>query len=283
MNIIVIGANGFIGSHCLAHFSLRHRVDAFSRNDDLIRAFSKTEYNVCINASGSANVGFSLQAPETDFELNVANVQRILAAIRLTRQNCKLINFSSAAVYGNPAKLPVSEQDALQPLSPYGYHKLQSELLLKEYHDCFHLKTCSLRIFSAYGPGLRKQIFWDLYQKVKSAPQQIELDGTGNESRDFIFVTDLMSAIETIIDRGKFAGEAINIASGIETRVAEAVRIFLEAFSPDTQVSYSGLTRPGDPQCWHADMSVLAAMGFQPKINLTTGLMAYTRWLQEIA
>ena len=93
-------------------------------------------------------------------------MQKILVAIRDRNSSCKFINFSSAAVYGNPKFLPITENSVCKPLFPYGFHKLQSELLLTEYYNFFGLKTCSLRVFSAYGPLLKKQLFWDLYQKA---------------------------------------------------------------------------------------------------------------------
>ena len=149
MKILIIGSKGFIGSHCADYFKstgaavyqadVNESIDVNSytierQNSDFSLPFQEHQFDVCINASGSAHVGFSFENPSKDFELNVINVQKILVAIRDYNRDCKFINFSSAAVYGNPQFLPISENSACKPLSPYGFHKLQSELLLTEYH-----------------------------------------------------------------------------------------------------------------------------------------------------
>ena len=149
MKILIIGSKGFIGSHCADYFKsmgaavyqadVNESMDVNSytierHNSDFSLPFQEHQFDVCINASGSAHVGFSFENPSKDFELNVINVQKILVAIRDYNRDCKFINFSSAAVYGNPQFLPISENSACKPLSPYGFHKLQSELLLTEYH-----------------------------------------------------------------------------------------------------------------------------------------------------
>jgi len=79
---------------------------------------------------------------------------------------CKYLHISSAAVYGNPKQLPVKETDNCQPLSPYGWHKWMSELICQEYFRLYNIRSLIVRPFSVYGPGLRKQLFWDLYGKA---------------------------------------------------------------------------------------------------------------------
>jgi len=297
MKILIIGSKGFIGSHCLHFFSKKNN-DVWSA--DIVEDKQQTQYfqipiaqtnynfifeqhifDICINASGSANVAFSFESPEIDFELNVVNVHKILVAIRKHNPTCKLINFSSAAVYGNPIKLPISEHFATKPLSPYGFHKLQSEYLLTEYHKFFGLHTCSLRVFSAYGEGLKKQLFWDLYKKAEDS-QKIELFGTGEETRDFIHITDLVNAVDLLIQNATFEGDIFNVASGQETKIEEAVNTFLEIYAPEKTYAFSGKQKIGDPNNWRADVSKIQSIGFQPVINLKEGLNRYSQWLKEL-
>ena len=94
--------------------------------------------------------------------LNVSNVFKQLDAIRKFQPGCKYINLSSAAVYGNPESLPISEDHHLDPISPYGNHKKMAEEVCADFYTNYRIPTCSLRIFSAYGAGLQKQLFWDL-------------------------------------------------------------------------------------------------------------------------
>lgn len=281
MKILIVGAKGFIGSNCVSFFGQNHDVSAVGRTENFDRVFNKQEFDVCINASGSASVPFSFQNPENDYILNVFNVQQLLSAIRHHNPDCKLLNFSSASVYGNPEQLPVKENAPMKPVSPYGFHKLQSESLLTEYHRFFGLKTCSLRIFSAYGPGLRKQLFWDIYQKIKDTPEEISISGTGDESRDFIFIEDLMEVIDIVIRSNHLNGSIINVGSGQETTIRTAAETFITAYSPRTRLKFSGAKRIGDPDRWVADLSLLREHGFSCKITMQAGLQQYAKWLKE--
>jgi len=296
MKILIIGSKGFIGSHCVKYFQSKgfkvfmadvsvsveanyYKIEP--HNSDFSRIFKEQEFDICINASGSAHVAFSFENPSKDFELNVVNVQKILVSIRDYNSNCRFVNFSSAAVYGNPKSLPITEESLCKPLSPYGFHKLQSELLLTEYHNFFGLKTCSMRVFSAYGPGLKKQLFWDLYQKAIQK-DKILLFGTGKETRDFIYIDDLMQVLDLVIQKSPFQGSVYNVASQVETTIAEAAKIFIRAFSSEKQIIFNGEAKIGDPINWLADMEKLKNYGFEPQFNLYFGLKKYTEWLKEL-
>ena len=297
MKILIIGSRGFIGSHCVDYFQSKGfevwqaDVDESSgenfykinrQNSDYSILFKQHQFDVCINASGSAHVGFSFENPSRDFELNVVNVQKILVAIRDYNPECKFVNFSSAAVYGNPQFLPITENSSCKPLSPYGFHKLQSELLLAEYHKFFGLNTCSLRVFSAYGPRLKKQLFWDLYQKALQ-DDVILLYGTGSETRDFIYIDDLMQIMDLVIQHSSFHGSIYNVASHQEITIAEAAHLFLNEFSPEKKVVFNGKVKVGDPNNWLADMENLKKYGFKAQFNLSLGLKKYAAWLKENA
>lgn len=296
MKILIIGSKGFIGSHCVNYFESKgfevfqadinvslesNYYQIETHNSDFSLPFKENQFDVCINASGSAHVGFSFENPSKDFELNVVNVQKIVVAIRDYNSNCKLINFSSAAVYGNPQFLPITENSICKPLSPYGFHKLQSELLLTEYHSFFGLNTCSLRVFSAYGPRLKKQLFWDLYQKVLQ-DEVISLFGTGNETRDFIYIDDLLQIIDLVIHNSPFQGSIYNVASNQEILITQAAQIFLQEFSTEKKVVFNGEVKVGDPNNWLADMEILKKYGFKPQYDLSLGLKKYAEWLREL-
>lgn len=299
MNILIIGANGFIGSHCAHYFvskgykvcgadiqantalKLSNYYALQPSNTVFEHLFTNQHFDLCINASGAAVVNFSFENPKLDFELNVNNVQKILLALRDYQPYCRFINFSSAAVYGNPTNLPIKETTPALPVSPYGLHKLQSEELLSAYHRFFGLKTVSLRIFSVYGVGLKKQLFWDIYQKYKSDPL-IELFGTGRESRDFIHIEDLTKAIDLVSQHAQFEGEIINVANGQQVFIEQAVTILLSKLGASKKVYFSGSKKQGDPLNWQADISLLRTMGYVSSVSLEQGLTQYALWLKEL-
>ena len=131
--------------------------------------------------------------PGDDFRINTSMTFETLEAVRTQVPDCHFLLASSAAVYGEPPSLPVTEDAPLRPLSPYGFHKMQAEAMCREYAALHGLTTTALRIFSAYGPGLRRQVLWDICHKALTSPP-VRLHGTGSESRDFVFVDDIAAA-----------------------------------------------------------------------------------------
>ena len=296
MKILIVGSKGFIGSHAERYFQRQGDevwgcdvvVDYTSEkyilidatNADFHTLFQEHDFNICINCSGAASVPDSLNHPLRDYTLNTLNVFKLLDAIRLYRPYCKFINLSSAAVYGNPSVLPVIETVRLQPLSPYGWHKLQAEQICQEFHAFYGLSTCSLRLFSAYGEGLKKQLFWDLAQKAQKG-EEFKLYGTGKESRDFIHISDIVRVINLVISKGKFTGDSINVANGQEISIENVVSLFYSLWNKKINYSFSGEERKGDPNNWVADISVLKSMGYESKITIQEGLIKYYAWLTK--
>lgn len=294
MNILIIGSKGFIGANCLKHFKTDHTVygcDIFAAdeenyfqidpsNTDFNEIFSIRQYDVCINCSGAASVPWSMTHPLQDFELNTLNVFKILDSIARHQPQCKFLNLSSAAVYGNPESLPIKENSAIKPLSPYGWHKYYAELICKEFAEGKNIPTCSLRVFSAYGEGLKKQLFWDLYQKSKKE-SKVQLFGTGNESRDFIYIGDLVRLIELVITIAPFKGESINAANGEEIFLKDAVSMFYSIIQKGTEYIFPGGIREGDPLNWRADISIIRSFGYQPGFGFEQGLLNYFEWLNR--
>lgn len=291
MKVVIIGSEGFIGKHLQQYMKEQGHevwgVDVVTRwadqeqyflmdasNSDFNTVFKHTQYDLCVNCSGAASVPESLNNPTRDYFLNTVNVFKLLEAIRNEQTRCRFINLSSAAVYGNPERLPVSESALPNPLSPYGLHKLQAEQICREFHEYHHLKTCSLRIFSVYGPGLQKQLFWDLLKKANSG-QAFSLFGTGMESRDFIYISDLVRVIELVYQHSDFKADLINVANGEEVYIRDAVSVFFSFFQREISYTFSGDSRKGDPVNWKADISIIKSYGYRAEVDMPAGLEAF--------
>jgi UDP-glucose 4-epimerase len=298
MKILILGSKGFIGSHLYSYFisckenivfgcdtlgpeGQKNYFKVDKLNPDYKSILKTQQFDICINASGGANVSSSVSCPDIDFSLNVINVFKILHALKECDITCKFIQLSSAAVYGNPLKLPIEETDSNFPISPYGFHKLQSEKLCEEFYKIYGLPSVVMRIFSVYGPGLRKQLFWDLYQKSKKN-SEVTLSGTGQETRDFIYIDDFVDVVELVANNFSFNGDTINIANGIEYSISSAASIFLKNFKTKTKVHFIGNNKVGDPTNWRADISQLKSLGYRPKYSLEKGLAKYTEWLKKL-
>ena len=295
MRILIIGSEGFIGGHLKRYFFNSYEVygadvkqlDSAEKYFELEKVnsnfeilFSKMKFDVCINASGNGSVPISLNKPVFDFDLNVTNTIKILDAIRIHNPECKFINMSSAAVYGNPGALPINETADLKPLSPYGWHKLYAEQICKEYYYMYNIQTINLRLFSVYGEYLKKQIFWDLYQKCIHS-HEVELFGSGTETRDFIYIDDLVHAIDCVIRNGLFNGESVNIATGIETEIKNAATVFIKEYNPSINLKFNKIVKPGDPLHWRADIDLLKSFGFKNHVSIDEGLKNVVLWLKE--
>ena len=297
MKILVIGSKGFIGSSVYNFFKQKkyevfgcdvvtdyvdkNYIQIDATNSDYHHIFEKIDITICINCSGAASVPLSLEFPLKDFSLNTLNVFKILEAIRTYRSKCKFVNLSSAAVYGNPENLPITENSVLRPLSPYGIHKMQAEQICKEYYDYYQIPTCFVRIFSAYGNGLKKQLLWDLFKKF-SQGKIVELYGTGDETRDFIHIDDVVNALDLIIHNSTFEGEAINLANGEAYSIRFIAELYKSNLHSKNSITFNNIVKIGDPLHWKADISELKKMGYTSVMPIEQGIKNYISWVKTL-
>jgi UDP-glucose 4-epimerase len=242
---------------------------------DLVLAEARPQ--MCIHCAGRASIGLSVEDPLPDFRDGPELVLDLLERIRNHSPETGFILLSSAAVYGDPQSLPVSEEQPASPLSPYGYHKWMSEILCREFANVYGLKTAAARVFSAYGPGLRRQVIWDICRKALT-DSEIFLQGTGNESRDFIHGRDIARGIACIADHAPMNGEAYNLASGDEVTIRQLAEIILGALKLKREFYFDGVIPVGVPSRWAADLQRIAALGFTPQIQLEAGIQIFSEW-----
>ena len=296
--VVVTGAAGFLGRHIAREFVqagckvvgvdvaaaensglgpnveyARHTLPSPACGE----LIQRTQPAALIHCAGRASVANSMSDPGADFRDGTVLTFEMLDMLRATAPQCRFVLLSSAAVYGNPATLPVTEDHTCAPLSPYGYHKRQSELLCEEFARLFAVPTTVVRIFSAYGPGLRRQVVWDICRQALTEPE-LRLRGTGRESRDFIHAADVARALRQIVERAPCTGEIYNLASGIETPIAELAERVLRALGRAIPVRFDGAQTPGDPLHWCADISRLRALGWESRVTLEKGLESIAAW-----
>jgi UDP-glucose 4-epimerase len=295
--VLITGAAGFLGRYVARHFAgQKYKVVGIDcvppenasvpaqgvyrqlqlpspRFAELLREYRPT---ICVHCAGRASVGLSVEDPASDFQAGPPLTFELLNALRAL-PSCKFVFLSSAAVYGNPRTLPISEDQIPAPLSPYGYHKLQSELLCEEFAKVYNLRTASMRIFSAYGSGLRRQVVWDICRKALSDDGVI-LHGTGSESRDFIHAIDIARAVAVIAASASMHGETYNVATGREVLIRDLARLILDSMGNPRPLTFDGAVPAGTPLNWQADISRLGALGFAPSVSLEQGLRTFTVW-----
>lgn len=303
--VLVTGAGGFIGSHvCAALAEAGFTVGAVGRFDTrsgrgaywqrahtiagltlpdpaFARLVGKFKPEALIHCAAPASVPDSVAEPYSDFSGSVDVCAFTLETLRLHAPACRFLLVSSAAVYGNPPTLPVTETCPCAPVSPYGYHKRMCELLTEEYAALHGIGGAVFRIFSAYGPGLLRQVVHDLFRHfLTPSDQPVQLVGSGEESRDFIHVHDICRAL--VLALRDNAQGVFNLASGVETTIGDLAEMVRGISGSARPILFSNQARRGDPKCWRADIGKLTALGFKTQTSLEQGLRDYRQWLESL-
>jgi UDP-glucose 4-epimerase len=293
--ILVTGALGFLGKYVCQEFheqgwrvaGVAHSSDTPSfiatlypmalPSPELDRALTAEKPDVLVHLAGTASVGKSQEHPYADFHNNVTVFAQTLDAVRRIVPHCRILFISSASVYGDAAQLPMSETAPFNPVSPYGYHKMMCEQLAAQYAHLYNIQTHILRVFSAYGEPLQRQVLWDIAQKAIRTGS-VSLFGTGDETRDFLHAQDVAHAIACIAQTTDAPHTTWNVASGQAVTVRHLAQMMLNAINPDVPLSFNGETRSGDPLHLEADIQRLKSIGYAPQIPLEDGVAAYAHW-----
>ncbi len=233
--------------------------------------------------AGGSSVGAAFANPHEDFARTVGSSADLLDWLRLAAPAARVVIVSSAAVYGAGHEASIAEDAPTRPYSPYGAHKLMMEQLARSYAVNFGLNVAIVRLFSVYGPWLRKQLLWDLCQRLATQPECIELGGGGHELRDWTHVQDVARLLEAAATLASVHAPVLNGGSGVATRVGEIAALVAQSWGGGTRIAFSGRSRPGDPARLVSDPARLAAMGFSFTIPVVEGVEDYVRWFRSNA
>ncbi len=284
MRILITGSRGFLGSTFAAFATAQgHDVLGLGRSAqpppgwpgqyawtdvahaDLSPLVNGFRPDLVFHGAGSASVGGSFQSPLDDLRASVYTFANTLEGIRRSDHRPVVLFPSSAAVYGHPSRLPVREDDPTRPISPYGFHKLAAEQLGREYAACYGLRVVLGRIFSVIGPRQRRLLLWELFEQFTGADPGVTMEGTGDETRDFLYAEDVVGIFlrlgAAFSPRTDGQCIAVNIASGVETSVRGLVELTARLLGSAKPVRYQTHGRLGDPSRWVADTSALRARG----------------------
>jgi nucleoside-diphosphate-sugar epimerase len=305
--VLVTGGGGFIGSHLVEALVQRgdavRVLDNFStgRRENLAHLGEKIEIQegdlrnreqveaavqgveVIFHEAAFISVPQSLQEPQTCFAVNVDGTARLLEAARRAGVR-KVVLASSTAVYGDTDSFPLREDTPPKPLSPYALSKQVNELYGSLYSRLFDLPVVALRYFNVYGPRQRPDSPYaaaiPVFLRRLLNGEALTIFGDGRQTRDFIFVDDVVHANLLAADSDA-AGEVFNVCTGQETCLLDVVAALAQISGRRPEVRHepprSGdiYRSAGDPQ------KAALALGFRARVPLMEGLRRTLDWMRK--
>lgn len=235
-----------------------------------------------VHLAASTGVTPSVKDPRLDMMNNVVGTFNLLEESRHSRVR-RFIFASSGAPLGE-VEPPIHEEMAPHPVSPYGASKLAGEAYCSAYYRTFGLETVCLRFGNVYGPfSNHKESVVTKFIKRAIEGKPLEIYGNGHQTRDFIYIEDLVSAIRRASQYTAIGGETFQIATNCETRIEELVQVLTNVLRghgyTDVKVTNSE-PRMGDVRRSYSDTSkAYRILGWQCRTGLQNGLEKTTQWL----
>lgn len=294
LKVLVTGGAGFIGSHLVDRLiESGHQVvvvDNLSKGNCIFvhpkaqfileditaprlgGIFKLEQPEVVFHEAAQIDVQTSVRKPQADAQVNIQGTINVLEAC-INSGVKKVIYASSAAAYGNPQYLGIDEQHPIDPLSPYGISKHTVEHYLKVYHQLHGLKYTVLRYANVYGP--RQDIQGEggvvsIFINKLLRNQSLTIDGSGEQTRDFIYVHDVVRANLASLDYGD--NQIVNVGTGVKTSINELYDL-LKQLCKATAAAQYGPSRTGDIAHSYFDPSFAKRLlSWEPVYALPTGL-----------
>ena len=300
--VLVTGGAGFVGSHLVDRLmnegfevvvlddlstgsldNVRAHTESprfqFIRGDVRVRGVVRRALrgvDFVFHLAAIASVDLSIRRPDLVNDVNVVGTLNLLEESRRVDVE-KFVFTSSCAVYGEPIRLPVDEEHPTRPLSPYGASKLAAEHYCDVYHRVYGLNTVVLRLFNVYGPRQERSPYGGVISRfidrLRRGLAPI-IFGDGRQTRDFVYVSDVVEALMLAMKSKECIGTTINIGSGVEVSIRGLAEKLMRIFGSRARPIFSR-PRAGDVNRMCADIRrAREVLKFEPKTPLEEGLKA---------
>lgn len=304
-DILVTGGAGFIGSHLVDRLAPENRVivldNLFSGkmanletskdqitfiNGDILDKVLLTglaaQVDIIFHLAANVGVMRSINDPYFDMEVNVGGTLNLLEACRDSKVE-RLVYTSSAVVFGEARYLPIDEEHPVNPKSPYAVSKLAAEKYCFAFHEVHDVPVTVLRYFNVYGPrqdtNEHASVISVFFHRIRE-DKPVTIFGDGKQTRDFVFVEDVVSASILAATQPETIGEVFNIASGKETDLEQLAGIIKQVSNKESSVIYAD-SRTGEIKHSRANIEkAQRILGYNTKTNLEEGLLL--TWREEI-
>lgn len=296
-NVLVTGSSGFIGQqlvkrllllgHRVLGIDLRPPAQAskkyrFVQKPITLRDLKNTGFKPewIFHCAGGGSVGFAENHPPEDFQMNVATCLEVIDFARQSRRSASVVFLSSAAVYGDAVRKLLDEKMPARPVSSYGFHKQLMEKLVRFYARRWSVPSVLVRVFSVYGEGLQKQVFWDAAKKMHG--RKALFFGSGRETRDFVHVEDVCRFLARIIGKANREVPIYNCGLGKPVRMNSALGLLASELGK-APPRFNRKPRPGDPKQLVCNPSRALQTGWRPEVAFPEGIRRYAKWYQAAA
>ncbi|HDZ36183.1 MAG TPA: SDR family oxidoreductase [Thermococcus sp.] len=296
--VVVTGGAGFIGSHIAWELIKDNEVvvidNLYTGKEEnvplgakLVKADIRDYSSIAelishadyvFHEAAQVSVVESVRDPIFTEDVNVMGTLNILKA--LMEGHGKLIFASSAAVYGDNPNLPLKETETPKPLSPYGVTKLTAEHYLRVFNELYGLPVVSLRYFNVFGPRQSANQYAgviSIFINRALNNEPLVIYGDGKQTRDFIYVKDVVKANILTAESRKSNGRVFNVATGKQTSILELAMKVIEITGARSSIRFDK-PRPGDIRHSQADISEIRKLGFEPEWSLEEGLKKTVEW-----
>lgn len=307
-HILVTGCAGFIGSHFtdyavekghavvgiddLSYGKKGNINSAIQFEEEDIRNYTAVE-KIILKTQPTHIVHFAANAttkssslgwndPMTDYSINMVGTLNILQILRKHDLDCRLVYASTAAVYGEPQYVPMDEIHPNFPVSPYGITKLAGEKYCHAYSKEFGIESTILRIFNTFGPRQPRYVMYDQMIKMMKKPETFEVLGTGEQLRDYVYVSDTVMAVYTAMIHENAVNEIFNIARGDGTSIKDLVGMIKSVLNVDSEPVFTGESWKGDiTRLWAKTSKINTLLNWKPEVPLETGLHRLADWIKQ--
>jgi len=311
MNVLITGADGFIGSHLTEMLVAKgYQVKALSQYN----SFNNWGWLEDVNCKGQIEVltgdirdphyckhitkdvasifhlaaliaiPYSYVAPDSYVDTNIKGTLNICQAAK-ENGNIRLIHTSTSEVYGTAQYVPIDEKHSLQPQSPYSATKIAADAMAMSFYNAFELPVTIARPFNTYGPRQSaRAVIPTIITQIANGAKEIKL-GDLTPTRDFNYVEDTCRGFIELAEEDKTIGETINIGSNFEISVADTLNIIKELMQSDVQfITDEQRIRPERSEVfrlWCDNTKIEKLTGFKPQFDIKQGLQKTIDWITE--